>query len=124
MRTHHDLPAGLDPVSYYMGAIEAFCEMIAGGLKAMALSAPLDPDLAAVIRDRARQSADKYGLLLAEEDHFPPSDLTPEESTRGKSLFIFFKNEDTLSAFLEAKDRASKGIEIGADLRRLLGYPD
>ncbi|MFA5585702.1 MAG: hypothetical protein WDA02_04055 [Saccharofermentanales bacterium] len=120
---HHDLPPGLDAVSYYSGAIEAFCELIAGGLKPMALSAPLDEPLAAQVGVLARRSAAKYGLHFLEEKNFPRTDLTPADSVKGKTIFIFCRDKSVLDAYQSLKIRARAGENVSGGLRRLLGYP-
>ena len=87
MKDHHQVPAGLEPVSYYTGAVEAFCEMVAGGLKPLALSAPLEPELASQVRVYVEQSIKKYDLVLYEEKDFPQTALSPRESVKGKIIF-------------------------------------
>ena len=123
MKDHHAVPPGLDPVSYYTGAIEAFCEMVAGGLKPLALSAPLEEPLASQVGVLARKSADKYGLILHEEKDFPSTGMTPTDSVKGKTIFLFCRDSAVLAAYRVLKASAEAGIEISHDLRRLLGYP-
>ena len=124
MSDHHDLPLGLEPVSYYTGAIEAFCEMVAGGLKSLALSAPLEEPLTSQVKVLAVKSAAKYGLVLYEEKEFPRTDLTPGDSVEGKTIFLFCRDADVLAAYQLLKTRAKAGGNVSGELRRLLGYPE
>ncbi|NLB27891.1 MAG: hypothetical protein GX819_02955 [Clostridiaceae bacterium] len=123
MRDHHELPPGLEPVSYYTRAIEAFCEMVAGGLKSLALSAPLEEPLASQVKILAAKSAAKYGLILYEEKEFPHTDLTPRDSVEGKTIFLFCRDAAVLVAYQSLKAEAEAGNNRSRELLRLLGYP-
>lgn len=122
MKDHHQPAAGLDPRSYFAGAIEVFCELTAAGLKELALSAPFEEPLLSQIRPLAQKSAEKYGLVLHEEQDFPQTRITPPESIRGKTIFLFCRNQKTLTAYLDLKARAAAGNEETQTLRHLLGY--
>ena len=124
MKDHHQVPAGLEPVSYYTGAVEAFCEMVDGGLKPLALSAPLEPELASQVRVYVEQSIKKYDLVLYEEKDFPQTALTPRESVKGKIIFLLCRDHEVLKTYRLLKKKAADGMDVSGELRQLLGYPE
>lgn len=126
----------IDPYSYQLGVMDCFCEMVASGLKTLAMSHPCD---SREERDSYQAEVEKlcarYGILFYPEDEAFLTDLFPEELNKGKFNYLFFRTEDVLERYLglkrRQKEQTEKGgstqlerHEIAREFGRLLSYPE
>lgn len=123
----------VEPVSYQLGVIFAFSEMVAIDVKKMAFSLPFLPkEYACLVKD-AKRIAREEGVKLRLEKRLLTTDLFPEEFTRGKWVLIIYKSPEVLKTYLGLKSkkeqllkedryqgRERKAIAIG--LGKLLSY--
>lgn len=125
---------GIDPVSFYLGMTEAFCEIVAGGIKPLALSTPFDPALRERFEPLSDRVAAKYGVATYTETDFPPTDMLPQSETDGKVVILYFTDSALKESYLALREQIAKALaenrydaaERAArtrDFRRLLGYP-
>ena len=127
---------GIDPYSYQLGVMDCFCEMVASGLKTLAMSHPFSDRQE---RDRyledVKRLCEKYEILFYPEDEALLTALFPEEANRNRPLFLFYRKEETLEAYLSLKKERKVLLERGEytekeKLRlahafgRLLSYPE
>ena len=126
----------IDRYSYELGVMDCFCEMVSAGLKTMALSHTFD---SCQIRDQYLEAVEKlcrkYRVHFYCEDEAFITDLFPEELCRGKCCFIFYRQDETLSSYLDLKKKKAEWIsqgdyegsgrqEIARAYGKLLSYPD
>ena len=77
----------IDPYSYHCGVMDSFCEIVAAGIKPMALSHPFaSPEERSEYREYVWKLADQYGVLLAEEDSLP----SQQRCVRRRMSFSFW----------------------------------
>lgn len=100
--------------AYACGAIDAFCEMVAAGVKQLALSHPC--------HTRAQRDAllpfcesvcAKRGLLFYAEDHLLLTDLFPHSANAGKYMILFFASPAVYEAYQSLKQRKAELVRAG-----------
>lgn len=126
----------MDPYSYEVGVMDCFCEMVASGLKKLAMSHPCD---SREERDsyigEVKRLCSRYEIEYYPEDEAFLTDLFPESANRDKYNYLFYRTKDVLERYLELKeqkkrleaDHAYEGqarYDIAAEFGRLLSYPE
>lgn len=126
----------VDRYSYELGVMDCFCEMVAAGLKNLAMSHPCDTKQE---RDSYEKEVlklcKKYDIKFYPEDKAFLTDLFPEEMNRDKYHYLFYRSDDTLKQYLSLKERQRHMLEHGRytkeeryqlamDFGRLLSYPE
>jgi len=123
----------IDSLSYQLGVIFAFAEMVAFDVKRMALSLPFSPrEYDRLVKD-AKRIAREQGVKIKLEKRIITTDLFSEEFTRGKWVFIIYKYPEVLGNYLHLKSKKEqlikennyKGKErkaIAVGLGKLLSY--
>ena len=115
-----------------LGTIEGFCELVAAGVKPLALSPPLTPEEAETLQPAVQKIAAQYGVEMHRESDLLVTDLFPADMAEGKEVFLFYQGL-TLDAYEALKaDRARLETEgtysgpprerIARRFGRLLGY--
>ncbi len=125
----------IDPYSYACGVMDCFNEMLAAGLKQMAMSHPT--------RDRAERDAwipaaqeicQKYHTHFYVEDEAFLTDLFPLSLNQGTYVLVFYRDPQVLEQYLalkKAKEELVRQNRYGGSPRQsiaegfgaLLGYP-
>lgn len=126
----------IDPYSYQLGVIDCFCEMVAAGLKTLAMSHPCESreERDSYLEDM-KKICEKYGVKYYPEDEAFLTDLFPEELNKGKYNYLFFRTDDVLERYLGLKKRQKELKQNGAytklesyalaqEFGRLLSYPE
>ena len=126
----------IDSYSYHLGAADCFCEMVAAGVKKIALSHPCNSkeERDSFLTDFDRLCA-KYGVKYYPEDQPLLTDLFPVSLNKGKHNVIFYVDEKYLRQYLRLKmDKRvllANGTYSGEDRTnlaraygRLLSYSD
>ena len=94
----------IDNYSYHLGAADCFCEMVAAGVKKIALSHPCDSK---ELRDSFLEDFDKlcakYNVKYYVENEPFLTVLFPESMNRGKFNVIFYVDEKYLRQYLRLK---------------------
>lgn len=126
----------IDPYSYQCGAIDCFNEMVCSGVKALALSHPLDTRAQ---RDAlipfAHDICKKYGTKLYPEDDPLITDLFPASLNRGKFNILFYRVDHTIEEYIRLKERKAflvagrayfggNRTQLALSYGRLLSYSD
>lgn len=126
----------IDPISYQCGVIDCFNEMVRAGVKALALSHPMDT---AEQRDAlipfAQTVCQQYGTKYYIEDEPLLTDLFPISMNLGKYNMLFYRADHILEQYLRLKrwkealvrEKVYFGgnrAQIAWDFGRLLSYPD
>ncbi len=129
------MPA-IDNYSYHLGAADCFCEMVAAGVKKIALSHPCNSKES---RDSFLPDFDrlcsKYGVRYYVEDEPFLTVLFPESMNRGKYNAIFYCEDRYIEEYLSLKKQKQLLMESGSYTQtskqdiawrygRLLSYSD
>lgn len=125
----------IDAYSYEAGAMDCFCEMVASGVKSLAMSHPCSTRQERdSYLDEVRRLCGKYEIQYYPEDEAFITDLFPEELNRDKYNYLFFRTNDVLERYLELKDRqktlirncaytGSARYDLAVEFGQLLSYP-
>ena len=127
------MPYPIDSISFQLGTIFAFAEMVAIDVKKVAFSLPFLPQEYDRLVGDAKRIAKEQGVKIKLEKHIIRTDLFPEEFTRGKWVFIIYKYPEVLESYLHLKSKKEqlikennyKGKErkaIAIGLGKLLSY--
>ena len=126
----------IDTFSYQCGVIDSFNEMVRAGVKALALSHPVDTEAE---RDAlipfSKQICRSYGTKLYPENDPLLTDLFPRALNQGKYLILFYREDHILEQYIRLKDRKAALVAEGAyfggnrsriawEYGRLLSYSD
>jgi hypothetical protein len=125
----------IDRISFQLGMINCFVEMVACGVKKLALSPPLSPEDYRLIGKFSEEIVKNFGIQAYLEKSLLVTDLQSEEFTRGKWLILYYEKDDILKSYLSLKKRKrllEKSGRHGKDARkdisrefgRLLSYPE
>ena len=126
---------GIDRPSYELGVIAAFSEMVAMGVKKLALSSPLTPELYEAIRERAQKISTDYGINTHTETDLLVTDLFSEDVAENMYVIFLYRDDDILENYEALKARKRGLLDSGSysgeprkqlarDFARLLSYPE
>ena len=125
----------IDKHSFELGMINCFVEMVACGVKQLALSPPLTPEEFEVVAPASEEIVSRFGVYSFLEKSLLVTDLQTEEFTRGKWSILYYRDSETLDAYVALKERKQSlertkrydrqaRRELSRDFMRLLSYPD
>ncbi|MCB2167905.1 MAG: hypothetical protein KQI78_09595 [Deltaproteobacteria bacterium] len=125
---------GIDPFSFQLGMINCFAEMVACGVKQLAISPPLSTAEYEALAPYSDQIVKGFGIASYLEKSLMVTLLQSPEFTQNKCSILYYKTETTLAAYLELKERqtrliASDGYDADAQkalsvaFMNLLSYP-
>lgn len=125
----------VDRISFQLGMINCFVEMVACGVKKMAISPPVSPQDYERISEASNKIVEGFSIKFYLEKSLLITDLQPAEFTKGKWSILYYEKDDVLNAYLALKkkkqeleqsgrydERARK--EISREFGRLLSYPE
>jgi len=130
-----DFTADIDRASYQLGMINCFAEMVAVGVKRLAISPPLSPEEYERIRKASDLIVSGSGIRSYLEKSLLVTALQSAEFTEGKWSILYFRDESTLAEYLSLKEenasmeaQGTYGPEeskrISREFMRLLSYPE
>jgi hypothetical protein len=125
----------IDRASFQVGMINCFCEMVAVGLKRLAISPPLTPLEYEAIRETSATIVEGSGIHSFLERSLLVTHLQSAEFTRGLWSILYFKDPEVLEDYLVLKERRTSLedtgsptpealAEISRAFMRLLSYPE
>jgi len=125
----------IDPHSFQLGMINCFVEMVACGVKQLAVSPPLRPEDYEAIKHSSEIIANAFGVKSYLEQSLIVTDLQSEEFTRGKVSVLYYKDDDVLKSYLNLKKKKEKWVregkygqkarkQISRKFMELLSYPE
>lgn len=124
----------VDDLSYKLGSIAAFAEMVGAGVKPLGLSSPMSAADLDQIESKARDIAGRYNAQVYREKDFLVTDLFPESVTAGKEVLVLATRE-ALEGYHALKKKKQGLIKEGTyqgdkregiarEFGTLLGYPE
>ncbi len=122
-------------LSFQLGMINCFAEMVAVGVKRLAISPPLLPEDYEQIREASEAIVEGSGIRSWLETSLLVTHLQSPEFTRGKWSVLYFKDPGVLEAYLALKERKAgleaagrydeaAAREVSRELMQLLSYPE
>jgi len=126
---------GVDRRSFALGMINAFAEMVAAGVKPLALSPPIDDELFESICKGSDEIVANWKVASVVESELIETDLFPASMTHGITVILYAGSEDVLEQYHALKTKRAEMIANGSyegDNRRsialrfgrLLGYSE
>lgn len=123
----------LDPLSFELGKIYAFAEIVSAGVKKLALSPPLSPEEMGRFHGPAKKVAKEWGVSLYLEKKLLTTDLFDEEMTMGKHVLLVYKDSAVKDAYIALKKEKAELMQknqytgqkrknIAVRMGRLLSY--
>jgi len=125
----------IERISFQLGMINCFAEMVACGVKKLALSPPVSPEEYSVIKKYSDKIVKGFNIQSYVEKSLLITDLQPEEFTRGKWAILYYETDAILEQYLALKQK-KQGLgnagaydeparrKISVEFGRLLSYPD
>lgn len=125
----------IDRISFQLGMINCFVEMVACGVKKMAISPPLSPQDYELIARPSAKIVRGFGIKSYLEKSLLITDLQPAEFTEGKWSILYYEKDSVLNAYLSLKKKKQKleksgryekraRKRISREFGRLLSYPE
>lgn len=126
----------IDQFSYECGAIDYANEIVRSGVKALALSRPLNTrEERDALIPFAHDICRRYGTKLYPEDDPFVTDLFPLSLSRGKFSLLFYKADHIIEEYIRLKERKAVLVagrayfggnrtQIALSYGRLLSYDD
>ncbi len=124
----------IDRISFQLGMINCFVEMVACGVKKLAISPPVTLHDYELISKASEKIVKGFGMKSYLEKSLLITDLQPAEFTEGKWSVLYYENDEVLNAYLALKKKkqeleksgqydveARKGISL--KFGSLLSYP-
>jgi hypothetical protein len=125
----------IDRLSFYLGMINCFVEMVGCGVKSLAISPPVSPGDYFSIRKASEEMARAFGIRSYLEKSLLVTDLQTPDFTEGKWCILYYEDEavlDTYKGLKVLKDSLVKENKydekerknISRAFMRLLSYPE
>ena len=125
----------IDKLSFQLGMINCFAEMVACGVKKLAISPPLKPEDYEKISKFSDEIVKGFGIQSYLEKSLLITDLQSAEFTWGKWSILYYEKDDVLKQYFELKEKKQQlekvgqydveaRKEISREFMRLLSYPD
>ena len=102
-----------DQLSYYAGVTAAFSEIVAAGVKPLALSHPYSKEELYLMREPTRQIAAEYGVVTWVEDSLLVTPLFPADVALGKFVILLAQNKTVLERYTALKVRHAAALQTG-----------
>ncbi len=126
----------IDSFSYQLGVMDCFCEMVAAGLKRLAMSHPCETkEERDSYLEEVKKLCQQYEISFYAEDDPLLTPLFPESLNKGKYNYLFFRTQDVLEEYLQLKACQKEALEKGTYTEqkaketavcfgKLLSYPE
>jgi len=125
----------IDQHSFQLGMINCFVEMVACGVKRLAVSPPLRPEDYESIKHSSEIIVDAFGVKSYLEESLIVTDLQSEEFTQGKVSVLYYKDDYVLQSYLNLKKKKAELVregkydqkarkQVSREFMRLLSYPE
>lgn len=104
----------IDGYSYRLGVMDAFLEMVAAGVKRLALSHPFaSVEEMDGCQEAVKELCRNYGAGCYREESLLVTDLFPVKNSRGLCVYLLYKDEKVLEEYLELKREKERLMASG-----------
>ncbi len=125
----------IDRLSFQLGMINCFVEMVSCGVKKLAISPPLTPEDYKKIKNASDDIVKGFGIKSYLDTSLIITDLQSEEFTQGKWSILYYEEDSILETYLTLKEKKTllekagqydrkARKEISREFGRLLSYPE
>jgi hypothetical protein len=125
----------IDRLSFQLGMINCFAEMVANGVKSLAISPPLLPQDYEAIKESSNKIVKAFGIKSYLEKSLLVTDLQAADFTSGRWAILYFEEDEVLRKYMGLKERKSElekngqyskeaRKQISGEFMRLLSYPN
>jgi hypothetical protein len=125
----------LDRISFELGMINCFVEMVACGVKQLAISPPINPKDYEIISEFSEKIVIGSGIQSYLEKSLIITDLQSAEFTKGKWSIFYYEKDEVLQKYLQLKEKKQElevlgkydtlaRKDISQEFMRLLSYPE
>jgi len=125
----------IDRMSFQLGMINCFVEMVACGVKRLALSPPVTPEEYEMVREGSEQIVAGFGMQSYVEKSLLVTGLQTPEFTEGKWSILYYEKDEVLEEYLTLKEKKEQleadgaydekaRREISRVFMQLLSYPE
>jgi len=125
----------IDRLSFQLGMINCFAEMVANGVKSLAISPPLRPEDYEAVKQASDKIVKAFGIKSYLEKSLLVTDLQSVDFTTGRWSILYFEEDEVIRTYMGLKEKKSElekdgryGQEarkqISREFMRLLSYPD
>jgi hypothetical protein len=125
----------IDRLSFQLGMINCFAEMVANGVKSLAISPPLLPEDYEAIKEASDKIVKAFGIKSYLEKSLLVTDLQSEDFTSGRWAILYFEEDEVIRKYMDLKEKKSElekdgrydheaRKQISREFMRLLSYPD
>ncbi len=124
----------LDKKSYEIGMINSFIEMIACGVKPLAISPPIDPDDLSLMEEASDELSRGFGTKWFTVENLIITDIQSEAFTAGKNSILYYRDDSVAEKYRDLERQISDlkaagkycgeaRRNISIEFGKLLGYP-
>lgn len=103
----------IDRISFHLGMINCFVEMVACGVKKLALSPPISPEDYEIVSPLSDRLVKEYGIHSFLEKSLMVTDLQSEDFTKGKWLILYYDNAQVLKMYKTLKEKKEQLEKMG-----------
>ena len=125
----------LDRISYEIGMINCFIEMVACGMKPLAISPPLEPENLVIMEQVSAELSEGFGTKYTVVESLMITDIQSADFTRGKNSILYYKDDSVIKRYKEldaqVSDLTFQGKytgkirrDISIEFGKMLGYPN
>jgi len=133
MKQNNDLH--IDRISFELGMINCFAEMVACGVKELAISPPIKPEEYRLLSKYSDDIVAGFEIKSYLEKNLLITNLQSEDFTKGKWSILYYREDGTLEKYFQLKqeksDLESAGCyekknrkKISQEFMQLLSYPE
>lgn len=124
----------LDYISYNIGMINSFIEMVACGVKPLAISPPIEPSDLSIMEEASLELSEGFNTKYCVVESLMVTDIQSEEFTKNKNSILYYEDDAVIDAYFALKKRVDDLVskdsysgperrEISIEFGLLLGYP-
>lgn len=125
----------IDRISFELGMINCFVEMVACGVKELAISPPIKPEEYNIISQYSDEIVAGFGIKSYLEKFLLITDLQSDDFTKGKWSILYYREDVTLKKYFQLKQENSEleaagnyqkknREKISREFMKLLSYPE
>ncbi len=125
----------IDRLSFQLGMINCFAEMVSCGVKKLAISPPITPEDYKMIKNASDEITKGFGIKSYLDTSLIITDLQSEEFTHGKWSILYYEKDSILETYLTLKEKKNLLVktgqydrkarkEISREFGRILSYPE
>ncbi|MEM7336300.1 MAG: hypothetical protein AAF490_29740 [Chloroflexota bacterium] len=110
--------------SYYAGITTAFAEVVAAGVKQLALSHPYTAEELVIMKEPTKLIAKEHGITMRVEGELLITPLFPANIAKDKFVIFLMQNDAVWDQYQALKNATMLPEQLAWEFGRLLSYDD